>query len=233
MTAREAEWLDALFARRQSARSFHPEPISEPELRALFAAAQRAPSWCNIQPWRVTVTAPPLTGELADALVAAATSEPKHPDIPYPPEYPEPYGDRRRACGYALYRAMDISRDDRARRYDAWLRNYQLFGAPHVAVVCQDRRLGPYAGVDLGVWLGYLLAAAEARGIDTCPMASIAAYPEPLRRALAIPDDEVVVFGVALGRRDGGAANDCRTERVPVDECVRFLEFPRESGDGG
>ena len=221
----EASWLDALLARRKSARSFRPEPIPTPELRALFAAAQNAPSWCNIQPWRIRVTAPPLTRALADALEAASLAGAKQPEIPYPPVYPEPYGDRRRACGIELYRTMDIARDDRERRHEAWLRNYRLFDAPHAAIVCQDRRLGPYAGVDIGVWLGFLLAAAEARSIDSCPMASVAAYPTPLRTMLELPDDEVVVFAVALGRRDDAPVNACRTERAPIDACVRFLGF--------
>lgn len=225
MSESEASWLERLLAGRQSTRSFQPDPLPEAELRALFAAAQWAPSWCNIQPWRVTLTAPATTRELALALENAAVTREKHPEVPYPAEYPQPYKERRRACGYALYRAMEISKEDRERRYEAWLRNYRFFDAPHAAIVCQDRRLGPYAGVDIGVWLGYLLALAEARGIDTCPMASIAAYPEPLRQFLGIPEEEVVLFAVALGRGDGAKANACRTERVPMDESIRFVGF--------
>ena len=44
----------------------------------------------------------------------------------------------RRACAGALYAAMGIARDDKAGRYDAWLRNFELFDAPHVAVVSVD-----------------------------------------------------------------------------------------------
>ena len=49
-----------------------------------------------------------------------------------------------------------------------------VFDAPHIAVVFCDRRLGPYVYVDVGVWLGYVLTAAAAFGVDTCPMASLA-----------------------------------------------------------
>ena len=218
--------VEALLARRSSARGFRSEPIPRDEMRALLAAAQRAPSWCNIQPWRVTVTAPPVTGELANELERAATGGPAAPEIPFPEEYPEPYRAHRRACGHALYRAMGVARDDRDGRTRAWLRNYRFFDAPHVAVVCQDRRLGPYASVDVGVWLGVLLTVAEERGIGACPMASIAAYPAPLRAALDIPDHEVVLFGVALGYRDDEvAANACRTDREPLEANVRFMGF--------
>lgn len=221
-----ADELAAALEARRSVRGFRPEPLEEAEVRRLFAMAQRAPSWCNIQPWRVWVTAPPVTGELAAALGAAARGGLPSPELPFPGEYPPPYLAHRRACGFALYDAMGIAREDKARRYDAWLRNYALFDAPHLAVVAQDRRLGQYGTLDVGVWLGYLLAAAATLGIDSCPMASVAAYPAPLRRLLGIPDELVVLFGVALGRADPEvAANQCRTSREPLESNVQFLGF--------
>ena len=224
--SRVAEELAALLEGRRSARGFLPEPLDASAVRQLFAMAQRAPSWCNIQPWRVWVTAPPVTGRLAAALGEAARGGLPGPEIPFPIEYPEPYATHRRACGHALYRAMGIAREDRARRYDAWLRNYQLFDAPHLAVVAQERSLGQYATLDVGVWLGTLLAAAASLGIDTCPMASVAAYPSVLRRELDIPDHLVVLCGVALGRADEEVpANACRTTREPVDHNVQFVGF--------
>jgi nitroreductase len=216
--------LDALWGARFSVRGFQPQPIARAELERLFTAAQRAPSWCNIQPWRVCVTEPPVTGELADAMQAAARSGFPQPELAFPLEFPSPYKERRVACGASLYRAMGVARDDKAGRYDAWLRNYAFFGAPHMAVIACDRRLGPYAYVDIGVWLGYVLTAAAALGIAACPMASIAAYPAPLRARLPISDSDIILFGLALGHSDEAvAANRCRTAREPVETSVAFI----------
>jgi nitroreductase len=119
---------------------------------------------------------------------------------------------------------MGIAREDKASRYDAWLRNYGFFDAPHLAVVACDRRLGPYVYVDVGVWLGFVLTAAAALGIENCPMASIAAYPEPLRARLPIPETDVVLFGIALGHADPEApANRTRTSREPIEANVTFV----------
>lgn len=215
--------LAALWERRSSVRAFTAEALPRDALAALFAAAQRAPSWCNVQPWRVIVTAPPLTAALAADVLAAYEAGDRRPEVPFPGEYPEPYLAHRRGCAGALYAAMGIARGDEAARGEAWRRNYTFFGAPHIAVVSVDRRLGPYALIDVGVWVGLLLTQAEAMGIAACPMASIAAYPGPLRRHLPIGDEQHILLGIALGHADGAAgANRCRTTRSPLDANVTF-----------
>lgn len=212
--------------RRHSVRGFSPEPLSVALLTQLFETAQKAPSWCNTQPWRVVVTAGDATREASAAMLEAAKLGPPSPEIPFPAEYPAPYDSHRRACGAGLYGAMGIERGDKAARYDAWMRNYEVFDAPHLAVVSRDRRLGEYATLDVGVWLGVLLVTAASLGIDTCPMASIATYPAPLRRVLEIPDERVILFGIALGHEDATVpANACRTPRDPIHNNLRFVGF--------
>jgi hypothetical protein len=170
------------------------------------------------------VTRPPGTADLAAAMVAAARGGLPHPELAFPIDYPPPYAEHRRACGGALYGAMGIPRQDKAGRYDAWLRNYGFFDAPHLAVVACDRRLLPYGLIDVGVWLGLLLDEAARHGVDTCAMASVAAYPEVLRERLHIPPELVILFGIAIGHEDAAVpANACRTTREPVAANVTFL----------
>jgi nitroreductase len=217
--------LEAAWRERRSMRAFRPDPIPRATLVQLFAAAQAAPSWCNVQPWRATVTEPPFTQALATEMQAAARAGFPSPELAFPLDYPSPYREHRIGCGAALYRAMGVARDDKAGRYDAWLRNYAFFDAPHVAIIACDKRLGPYAYVDVGVWLGYVLTAAQALGIDTCPMASVAAYPVTLRARLPIGETEIILFGLALGHADAGApANACRTSRDDVAANVTFVD---------
>src|SRR5262249_38653174 len=199
---------------RRSKRAYLSDPLDRLLITRLFATAQAAPSWCNVQPWRVVVTEPPLTASLAADLVAAAKHGLERPEVPFPADYPSPHREHRAACANTLYAAMRIARRDREARHDAWLRNFQLFDAPHVAIVSCDKRLGAYAFLDVGVWLGYLLTGAAALGIDTCPMASLAGYPKPLRARLPIADTDAILFGLVLGRADeSAAANGCKTTR--------------------
>lgn len=214
----------ALLQERSSSRGFLPEPLAQETIDALFAMAQRAPSWCNTQPWRMVITDPPATKVVSDALLQSAKSSLPNPEVPFPLVYPEPYDGFRKKCGGALYGAMGIAREDKAKRYDAWLRNYEIFGAPHLVVVSRDKRLGEYATLDVGVWLGTLLVAAQSLGVHTCPMASIAAYPGPLRELLDIPEDELILFGIAIGKADPEvAANSARTTREAVSANLRHI----------
>ncbi|HEY0253623.1 MAG TPA: nitroreductase [Kofleriaceae bacterium] len=212
-----------LWTARKSIRGFKPDPISKETLTELFAAAQRAPSWCNTQPWRVAITMPPKTQVLADAMQTAAKSGFPSAEVPFPIDYPPPFKQHRIACGAALYTEMGIAREDKAGRYDAWLRNYAFFDAPHMAVVACDKRLGPYALIDVGVWLGYILTMAQDLGISTCPMAAVAAYPATLRAQLPIGETDQILFGIALGYADDAVpANRTRTTREPVEANVTF-----------
>jgi len=218
------EQLAELFGARRSARAFLPDPVEPSLLRTVFEAAQQAPSWCNIQPWNVRLLDQPTTRAVSEALVETAKKAVPTPDVPFPGAYPEPFLARRRACGAALYGAMGIERGDKAGRWSAWLRNYEIFDAPHLAVVTRPATLGEYATLDVGVWLGYLFAAAEAAGLGMCAMASTAAYPQVLRSHLDIPESALDLFGIARGHSDvTSPTNQCATDREPSEASVKFV----------
>jgi hypothetical protein len=221
--------LSALLRTRKSVRAFLPQPVPKEVLAAVFADAQQAPSWCNIQPWRVYLTGGPVTAELVAAMTAAAAKSDLRPDVAWPPGYPEPYGTHRKECGKALYSAMGVAKDDAPGRAAAWMRNYQAFGAPHVAMVCLDRRWNEWAALDLGCWLQSLLLSLVDHGLAACAQAALGSCPQVVRPILGIPDEYKLFFGISLGYEDGAApVNACRTSRAPIEHNVTFLGF----GDG-
>ena len=65
--------LDAVRTRR-SVRRFSEEPVSPEDLEKVLAAAQWAPSWVNVQPWRIVLVEDP---ERKEAL--KGTLLPKNP----------------------------------------------------------------------------------------------------------------------------------------------------------
>jgi nitroreductase len=211
---------------RKSVRGFLDKPVPRELIERIFTDAQRAPSWCNIQPWRVWVTAGDVHRQFTERMTAAAKAGMMTPDFPWPGVYPEPYNTHRKDCGKALYSAMGIARDDGEGRQRAWMANYAAFGAPHAAVVAMDRRWAVYAAIDVGCWLQSVLLLCVEAGLATCPQAALATYPQVAREVLGIPADFGVLFGIAIGYEDGAApANTCRTTRSPLAENVKFLGF--------
>lgn len=211
-------------SQRRSVRGFLPTPASPETLRTLFERAQRSPSWCNIQLWRVWVTSGETTTRLANAMLAAVDANPNgQAEVPFPAGYPEPYGTHRRECGKALFSAMGIARDDMPARLSAFRANYEAFGAPHIVILAYDGHFGTYGALDMGCYLQSVLLAAEELGLATCPQAALANYPEAIRSVLPIPTNLTILCGIALGYEDKSVkANACRTARAPLSDNVQF-----------
>ena len=135
--------------------------------------------------------------------------------------YPGAHGARRRTCGYQLYEAAGIARDDREGRAAQSLRNFDLFGAPHVAIVSSEAALGPYGALDCGGFVTAFLLAAEARGVATIAQASVAAYPDAIRAHFDLPETRLILCAVSFGFADRDhPANSFRTERAKVDDML-------------
>lgn len=217
--------LDTALRARRSVRAFLPREVDRDVLVGIFTRAQAAPSWCNIQPWRVWLASGERRARFIAAMSHAAGTRLPSPDVPFPVEYPEPYRTHRRYCGKALYEAMGVARDDGAARQAAWMRNFVAFDAPHVAIVGIDRRFGLYAALDVGCWLQSVLLLAQSEGLATCAQAALATYPEVAREILDVPEDVAILFGIAIGYEDrDAAANACRTSRDPIEKNVVFVD---------
>ena len=211
-------------AQRRSIRAFLPEPIPREVLARIFERAQRAPSWCNIQPWRVWIASGETCASIKSELVLAAGARMPSPDVAFPSDYPEPYLTHRRACGKALYDAMGVARDDGPARHAAWIRNFVAFDAPHIAIVAIDKRFAIWGALDVGCWLEAVMLLAEEEGYATCAQASLSLYPDVMRTKLGIGDDVNILFGLGIGKADlGAAANACVTSREPLEKNVTFV----------
>lgn len=211
-------------ASRRSIRAFLSDPVPDTTLRRIFERAQRAPSWCNIQPWRVWVASGAVRDRLVEGLLAAASSRMPSPDVPFPTNYPEPYASHRKACAKALYDVMGVRRDDGPARHAAYLRNFVAFDAPHVALVGIDRRFEGWAMLDVGCWLDSLMLLAQEEGVASCAQASLSLYPDVVREVLGVGDDVTLLLGVGLGYADPSAdANRCVTTREPLEANVQFV----------
>lgn len=216
--------LSKILKDRYSCRAYLERDVAENEIEEIIAAASRVPTWCNAQPWQVLVTRGAETAEFADVLTHAAETTAMEPDFDWPVQYTGEYLDRRRVCGYQLYEALDIARDDRIRRAEQMMRNFRFFGAPHVAIITSDADLGPYGAMDCGGFIALFALAARARGVASVVQASVTGYAPTIRRHFGIPDNRLIQTAISFGYEDKDhPANSFRTERASMDEVLTLV----------
>lgn len=219
------ETLSALLHTRYSCRAFLPQALDRATIDRILAAAQRTASWCNAQPWQLTIASGPTLARLRSALQAHVAAESPAPDLPWPREYRGVYQERRRECGWGLYEALGIPKGDREASARQAAQNFTMFGAPHVAIVSSDEALGVYGAVDCGAYVGNFLLAAHSLGVATIAQAALAAYPSVLREALGIAQDRSIVCGISFGLADPAhPANGFRTQRAAPGDSVTWRD---------
>lgn len=204
---------------RKSTRAYLNKPVARELIETLLEAARWAPSGVNTQPWKVAVVSGATKERIStDMLAARQARQPENPDYAYyPGQWVEPYKSRRKAVGLALYAALKIGKEDATARLTAWNNNYRFFGAPVGLLFFVDRALAQGAWVDMGMFIENVMLAARGLGLDTCPQASLAEYPEIVRGILNMPGTQALVCGLALGYADPSApTNSFRTLREPV-----------------
>jgi nitroreductase len=222
--------VDAAIVSRRSVRAFLPDPVPRQTLEDILAVAARAPSGTNTQPWKVYV----LTGQARMRLTQAILAEYDDPQrrgthvddyAYYPRRWIEPFLSRRRKIGWDLYGLLGIGREDKARMHAQHGRNYRFFGAPVGMIFTIDRVLEQGSWLDYGMFLQNIMVAARARGLDTCPQAAFATFHRTIAAELRLPDNEMVVCGMALGMADDSRVeNSLQTHREPVSAFARFID---------
>lgn len=104
-----------------------------------------------------------------------------------------------------------------------WEENYRFFGAPVGLIFYIEDYLETGSWMDLGMFIQNVMLAARAFGLETCPQAALAEYPDIVREHLGIEKKYHIACGMSLGYPDLSAAiNSYRTEREPIAELVRY-----------
>lgn len=225
-----AEIVDGVIRGRRSVRAFLPTPVPRESVLEILDVAARAPSGTNTQPWQVIV----VTGEKKNALSRELIETALDPERDaehtaeyhyYPEKWIPPYIDRRRKVGYDLYGLLGIQKGEKNRMNRQFARNYAFFDAPVGLFFTIDRILGQGSWLDYGMFLQNVMLAARARGLDTCPQAAFAKYHRIIKRHLGIPEERILLCGMALGHEDPTKIeNHLRTDRETAANFTRFLE---------
>jgi len=215
--------FEELVRDRRSVRAFAARRIPDDTLRRLFSVSQWAPSNCNTQPWKVAVISGARCHVLAERISAAMAAGDMAMDFPYDGSYHGVHRERQHRAAADLYSAMGIDRDDKAGRNAAFMRNFRFFDAPHAAFFFLHQDFGIREAADMGMYAQTLMLALTAHGLGSCPQTALSFHAPIVRAELGLGAEYRLLFGLSFGYPDcSHDANNCRTDRASLDQCVAF-----------
>ncbi len=225
--------VDAAIGSRFSARAFLDKPVDQAVLMEVLELAGRAPSGTNTQPWKVYVLQGAKRDELVSQVCAAHDAIAVNPALAaeyaeaydyYPEKWVSPYIDRRRECGFGLYKVLEIGKGDKERMHAQHQRNFRLFDAPVGLMFTIDKVMGRGSLLDYGMFLQTLMVAARSRGLHTCPQAAWNNFARIILPLIGAGESEMLVCGMSLGYADESAVvNSFQTTRVSAADFTHFV----------
>jgi nitroreductase len=218
--------LTNLLEKRYSVRAYLDTPVEEALLEAIFEQAQSAPSNCNVQPWQTYVVSGQKKDLLKDELIKTVmTGTPPNPDFNWLPKYEGIHRDRQFGSANALYSSIGVTREDKQGRQLAMIRNWEFFDAPHVVFFTMDKYLDIMGAVDLGIYAQTLSLILADHGLSNCMQGALGQFPDPVKKALNIPEQRGILFGMSFGYADESApVNKTRTDREDITNAVSFFK---------
>lgn len=218
---RRADIYDGIVADRRSVRAFLPTPLPADLIARLFTVAGRAPSNCNVQPWITHVVSGETLGRIRAVLLDQAKAGAIDPDVPLTSNYIDQYKARRIGSAVALFEATGVGRNDKQAREASFLRNFELFDAPHAAFFFMPRYFGLREAADVGMYAQTLMLALTAHGLGSCAQGAISHHAGAIKSELGVSDDLICLFGLSFGYPDDDHPSTAAiTDRAPLSETV-------------
>lgn len=206
---------------RKSCRAFSKSPVGRELVAELLSRAGRAPSALNLQPWEVTVVMGDEVGRLARRISAAHMERQAGCSPGARRPIPEAHQKRRRETFLPL--AQELQKMGLDLEKFVGEGSCRFYDAPVALILCMDSAYSLERYLCLGVFVGYLLLAAQDLGLGTCPVGLVAAYGEEIKDQLNIPEEKYVVLGIALGYPDPQSPlSSFSTPREPLESFVRW-----------
>ena len=208
---------------RQSARAYLPKPVARADIEDILKYAGMAPSAINLQPWEYVI----VYGEEKDRLVQQLKRAHAERNISCGPGTENPLPDIFKNRSRRASQAMAPKVAEMGLKFNQFVEegSCSFYGAPIAIIVTLDRLFPKIRYLDVGLSVSYLLLAAQAKGLATCPIGLVTAYGDEIAGALDISDNKEIVLGIALGYADTQSPINCfKTERENLDAFRSWYE---------
>ncbi len=208
---------------RKSIRAFKPDPVPREKVEEILRYATLAPSAINLQPWEFII----VTGEEKERLSRRLIKAYREKQISCNPGNVKPLPKSIAKRGAKTLEMMNPYFIEMAVDSDRFINegSCNFYGAPVAILICLDNSFPKSRFVDIGILLGYLILTAHEFGLWTCPIGLIVAYEDEIKDLLNIPENKMVVIGVALGYPDlESPINRFKSPREDIENFIRWID---------
>lgn len=206
----------AAMSERQSARAYLPKTVGRADIEDILKYAGQAPSAINVQPWEYVIVYGKEKDRLVRRLKKAQTERKTTCSPGTENPLPDTFKNRSRRASAAM--APRIA--EMGEEFNPFVEegSCSFYGAPVAIIVAIDRLFPKIRYLDVGLSVSYLLLAAHARGLATCPIGLVTAFAHDIAEALDIPENKEIILSIALGYADPQSPiNRFKTERENLD----------------
>lgn len=215
--------IGSLMKDRRSVRVYLPTPVKRADIEEVISCAGAAPSAINVQPWEYVV----VYGEEKDRLARRLLKIQSERKVNCGPGTSVPLPDQYARRSRVASAAMKSITEKMGLPMNQFVEEGScvFYGAPVAIIVTMDQLFPKLRYLDIGLSVSYLLLAAEAKGLSTCPIGLVTAYGNEICDALSIPESKEVLLVIALGYADERAPiNELKTHRTALSEILRWYE---------
>lgn len=210
---------------RCSVRYFANVPVPKDLVTRVFEAAIHAPSSGNTQPWQIFVAGgmvmEKIRGEYVKRFQSGVSGKVEFSVTP-PSTFTPAMQERMIKMRNERWKLQGYEPNNPEAMKHNQEHGSRLWGAPILAVVCMPRTLPPSAGFDIGLMTENIALAGQHYGLGSLVATGLVNQPDILRKELSIPEDLIIVVGVALGYIDP-TAKIYRSEKRPVHDVVTIV----------
>ena len=208
---------------RRSTRAYLDKPVTRKEVERVFQFAGLAPSAMNLQPWEFVVT----YGEEKDRLVRSLKKAQAERKTTCGPGTTKPLPEKFAQRSRQVLELMKPGITETGTSYSQFIEqgSCSFYGAPIGIIVSMDRLFPKTRYLDVGLSVSYLLLAAHAMGLGTCPIGLILSFADVISHQLDIPENMEILLAVAMGYPDKESpVNRIKTGREDLSEILSWYE---------
>ncbi|WCM60725.1 nitroreductase [Paenibacillus polymyxa] len=196
---------------RHSTRWFTNEVIPIEQVIDIVSDASQTPSWRNSQPWTTFIAhGETLQNIKREHVALVSAGHQGKSDMEWAHSYT--WGQQSKTNMSHWDNQVLSVIGEKISLFGTAQAN--LFNAQAIIYLSLFEKTSPWSVLDLGAFTQTLMLSATDRGIQSINAYEFVKYPSNLRKHMPIPNDQLIIAGIALGFEDKQAKiNEIRTDR--------------------